>query len=147
MNKALINTSSKRFPEQTGGEYRCNNSVYMLSDSNLFFDIDVRAPAVDSMVLIFFFAELIVAGNDTNTFTRLHKDNTIRGGDGQRQAGKAKERKQRRVDELIIAKDFRLDSFFVSATTTDKAYASVEKERRRRRRKTIVDITSFTNTK
>lgn len=79
------------------------------------------------MVLIFFFADLIVAGNDTNTFTRLHKDNTIRGGDGQRQAGKAKERKQRRVDELITAKDFRLDSFFVSATTTDKAYASAEK--------------------
>ncbi len=70
-----------------------------------------------------------------NTFTRLHKDNTIRGGDGQRQAGKAKndedeeekekKRKQRRVDELITAKDFRLDSFFVSTTTTDKADASI----------------------
>lgn len=68
-----------------------------------------------------------------NTFTRLHKDNTIQGGDGQRQAGKAKKekeekkkkkRKQRRVDELITGKDFRLDSFFVSTTTTDKAYAS-----------------------
>ena len=61
-----------------------------------------------------------------NTFTRLHKDNTIQSGDGQRQAGKAKrkrkeKRKQRRVDELITAKDFRLDSFFVSTTTTDKA--------------------------
>ena len=75
------------------------------------------------MVLIFFFACFTVAGNDMNTFTRLHKDNTIQGGDGQRQAGKAKEeeRKQRRVDELITAKDFRLDSFFVSITTTDKA--------------------------
>jgi hypothetical protein len=57
-----------------------------------------------------------------NTFTRLHKDNTIQSGDGQRQAGKAtrkrkekrKKRKQRRVDELITAKDFRLASrFFV----------------------------------
>ena len=78
------------------------------------------------MVLIFFFAWLTVAGNDMNTFTRLHKDNTIQGGDGQRQEGKAtaeekKKRKQRRVDELIIAKDFRLDSFFVSTTTTDMA--------------------------
>jgi hypothetical protein len=81
------------------------------------------------MVLIFFFAELIVAGNDMNTFTRLHKDNTMWGGDGQRQAGKAKKkRKQRRVDELITAKDFRLDSFFVSTATTDKAYASIKKK-------------------
>jgi hypothetical protein len=67
-----------------------------------------------------------------NTFTRLHKDNAIQGGDGQRQAGKAKKeekkkRKQRRVDELITAKDFRLDSFFVSTTTIDKAYASIKK--------------------
>ncbi len=69
---------------------------------------------------------MIVAGNDMNTFTRLHKDNTIWGGDGQRQAGKARKRKQRRVDELITAKDFRLDSFFVSTATTDKAYASVK---------------------
>lgn len=78
---------------------------------------------------------MIVAGNDTNTFTRLHKDNTIRGGDGQRQAGKAKERKQRRVDELITAKDFRLVSFFVSATTTDKAYASAEKKEKTKEKK------------
>ncbi len=66
-----------------------------------------------------------------NTFTRLHKDNAIQGGDGQRQAGKAKKeekkkRKQRRVDELITAKDFRLDSFFVSTTTTDKSYTSMK---------------------
>jgi hypothetical protein len=91
------------------------------------------------MVLILFFACLLVTGNDMSTFTRLHKDNTMQSGDGQRQAGKdTKKRskrvqeeeeeskgKQRRVDELIIAKDFRLDSFFVSTTTTDKARTSM----------------------
>jgi cyclophilin family peptidyl-prolyl cis-trans isomerase len=29
-----------------------------------------------------------------NTFTRLHKDNTIQGGDGQRQAGKARKKEK-----------------------------------------------------
>jgi hypothetical protein len=71
-----------------------------------------------------------------NTFTRLHKDNAIQGGDGQRQAGKAKKeekkkRKQRRVDELITAKDFRLDSFFVLIMTTDKANASIKKKKKK----------------
>ena len=95
------------------------------------------------MVLILFFAWLLVTGNDRSTFTRLHKDNTMQGGDGQRQAGRESKKrsnsveeaegKQRRVDELIIAKDFRLDSFFVSRTTTDKARASLKKEKSKKR--------------
>ena len=100
------------------------------------------------MVLILFFACLLVTGNDMSTFTRLHKDNTMQSGDGQRQAGKdtkkrskrvgeegeeeeENEGKQRRVDELIIAKDFRLDSFFVSTTTTDKARTSMKMKTKR----------------
>jgi len=40
---------------------------------------------------------LIRTGNDMNTFTRLHKDNTIQGGDGQRQAGYVKERRKKKT--------------------------------------------------
>jgi cyclophilin family peptidyl-prolyl cis-trans isomerase len=54
------------------------------------------------MVLIFFFACFTVAGNDMNTFTRLHKDNTIQGGDGQRQAGKAKEEKKKKENKDVL---------------------------------------------
>jgi hypothetical protein len=72
-----------------------------------------------------------------NTFTRLHKDNTIQSGDGQRQAGKAtrkrkeKKRKQRRVDELITAKDFRLASFFLYVDNDDRQSIGVYKEEKK----------------
>jgi len=51
-----------------------------------------------------------------------------RGKQAKQKKEEKKKRKQRRVDELITAKDFRLDSFFVSTTTADKAYATIKKE-------------------
>ena len=45
----------------------------------------------------------LVTGNDMSTFTRFDKDNTMQGGDGQRQAGDAMETKRKENKDVLIS--------------------------------------------